>query len=476
MSRSPVRKGLLLLGALGVLMTLSVSGAAIVCLVEVSEINRELAQINRAQRFHQNADMMHDALRADVARAELAGSAGQGVSAGVVRRETTRHAAQFRSDLRSAGSLDLPQGINTQLSQLRPVQEIYIVAAESRVESSLANGGSAPGAQASYEAAFQHLVPAQARMTDRLVETSARIERAATETTNEAIGMIGLATVVAVVSWLVLVSGHTRSVGNLRGALVREAEQRSAADLLQRSLLPMDLPSVPGAQLAARLVPGCSGQRVGGDWYDVVSLPSGEICLVVGDVMGHDLPAATVMGQLRNALRAYALEDAAPATVLERVNRAAYLLDVSDLTTCICAVLDPATMQVSWSSAGHLPPLVSSAAGVGCLLGGEPGPPLGVTSAAEYPQYQVQLAPGETLLLYSDGLVERRDTSIDSRLTTLEAAVIPRVGPEEVCDQLLTTMLSDGGNRDDDVTLLLLQVEPRSLTQLTAHSQAHAGV
>jgi serine phosphatase RsbU (regulator of sigma subunit) len=272
--------------------------------------------------------------------------------------------------------------------------------------------------------------------------------------------MISISTVAALAGWVGLVVWHNRSMRNLQGALVREAEQRSAADLLQRSLLPTRLPEVPGVALAARTVPGSEDQHVGGDWYDVLALPSGEVALVVGDVVGHDLPAAALMGQIRNALRAYALEDPSPTTILGRVNRAACLLDASEMTTCICLVLDPATMSVRWASAGHPPPLVLSAAGRGRLLGGEPGPPLGVDPDARYFMHETRLRPGQTVLLYTDGLIERRGATIDDGLSALQNVVVPQRSAQEMCDQVIGALPYDTGRRDD-VTCLLLHVDPQ---------------
>lgn len=454
-----VRRRLLILGLLGVVMTMAVAGAAITCLDHVSRINRELAQVNRALHFHQHGDMMHDALRADVARAQLVGPQHPRVPAAKVLRETQNHARLFRSDLRAVSSVHLPGPLRDAIDRLRPAQEIYISTSETMVESTLAAGGSAPAAEASYEAAFHQLVPSQAAVTTRLLATSARVERAATEEKNEAVNMIGLATTAALAGWLALILWHNRSIGSLQEALVREAEQRSAAELLQRSLLPTHLPTLPGVRFAARTVPGSSSQRIGGDWYDAFTLPSGQVCLVVGDVVGHDLPAAAVMGQLRNTLRAYAVQHGSPADVLTKVNQAAYLLGISEFATCICAVLDPRTMTVWWSSAGHLPPLVWSGDGTRRLLSGEPGPPLGVTPATEYPRHRVTLAPGESLLMYSDGLVERRGTPIDTGLAALQTVPISSGDPEEMCDQVLTGLLEDRSGRDDDVTLLLVNIE-----------------
>jgi len=472
-----MRKRLLLLGVLGVFMTLAVAGAALVSLQSVGDTNRELARVTRALHFHQHADMMHDALRADVARAQLAERNVPGYSASKVRRETELHASTFRRDLRALEGIRLPHRLDKTLAGLRDDQELYVDSAEELVDSALsphrAFSQQALVAQVTYEATYQSLIPTLKHATDQLMHTAERAKLAAAEETSDAVRVISLSTVAALSGWVALVAWHNRSMRNLQGALLREAEQRSAAELLQRSLLPTHLPEVPGVALAARTVPGSADQQVGGDWYDVLTLPSGEVCLVVGDVVGHDLPAAALMGQVRNALRAYALEDPSPSTILGRVNRAACLLDASDLVTCICVVLDPETMTVRWSSAGHPPPLALSSAGRGRLLDGEPGPPLGVEPGADYQQHEARLRPGQNLLLYTDGLVERRGANIDDGLTALQQVVVPQSTPQDMCDRVIAALPNDTSRRDD-VTCLLLHVETQHPVRTAAVGQTSA--
>ena len=455
-SRLPMRERLRLLGLLGVLLTLLVAGTALVSLADVGAINRELGEVTRAQRDHQDADMMHDALRADVARAQQAGSGLDDVDPAVVRRETAAHVQQFRGDLGSLAAAALPDDLATAFANLRPEQERYIGLAEQMVSTALAGGDFSRVDQAVYQQSFERLTADQAAVTSRLAATSSRTEQSADTEEAMARRMVVLSSLAALTGWLALVVWLSRSVGSLRAALGREAEQRSAADLLQRSLLPQHLPAVPGVRLAARSLPGTSGARVGGDWYDVIALPGGEIGLVVGDVVGHDLSAAAAMGQLRNTLRAYALENASPAAVLDRVNRAADLLQVADMATCIYAVLDPQKLTVRWASAGHLPPLVVSPSGAGRLLRTEPGPPLGVLPTACYRDERLRLRRGSGLVLYTDGLVERRGEPIDTGLDALEATRRPQPGPEATCDALLHALLG-AAMPGDDVTLLLLQ-------------------
>jgi serine phosphatase RsbU (regulator of sigma subunit) len=471
-----MRQRWLVLGLLGVVMTLAVVGTALVTLRQVIATNGELAQVSRALHHHKTADEMHDALRADVARAQLVGTGRAPSSAQQIRRDTRRHATRFRRQLESASVLDLPRSLQRELARLRPVQETYIVTAEAVAAAALSPRGVTAGAQTDYEAAYRFLVPEQNRLTARLVATTARVEQVAADQRDQAERTMAVAASVALVGWLALVTWHRRSTRRLQGALVREAEHRAAADLLQRSLLPLHLPRVSGARLAAKSVPGSARNRVGGDWYDAIHLPTGEVVLAVGDVVGHDLPAASVMGQLRNSLRAYAVEDASPASVLGRVNRAAHLLHTSDLATCICVVLDPATMTATWASAGHPPPLVAHFDSTRRLLEGEPGPPLGVMAATRYPEHRITMAAGDTLLLYSDGLVERRGLALGEGLAALQSVPVAHDDPERMCEQLIMSMLPENENQDD-VTCLLIQVQadPRAARDLTASPAASPG-
>jgi serine phosphatase RsbU (regulator of sigma subunit) len=177
---------------------------------------------------------------------------------------------------------------------------------------------------------------------------------------------------------------------------------------------------------------------------------------VMGDVLGHDLTAASAMGQLRNALRAYALDDASPASVLSRLNRAVDLLDVVELATCLYAVLDPQTLRVTWASAGHLPPLVASREGQGRIVEADPGPPLGVMPTGHYADHDLALHRGESLALYTDGLVERRGASIDAGLTHLAAMRGAYASADDMAERLMAAMLGTQPH-DDDVTVLVVR-------------------
>jgi len=457
-SRMSARRRLTLLAMLGLVLTLSVAGAALVCLTELSAINHRLAQVNHAQRFHQDADMMHDALRADVVRAQQAVDPGAPeVHVKEVAAETADHIDKFREDLTRLNQLHLPPDLERAVARLRPAQDRYITSAAILVRATLTGDkGDTVSAEREHNQAFVHLQNEQEAVTKLMGKASRHAEKAAAAEEMEAVLIVAGAAVAAMVGWMAVLLWHHRSSGRLNGALLREAAHRSAADLLQQSLLPARMPSVDGVQLAGRSLPGELGQHVGGDWYDVFNLPTGELGLVVGDVVGHDLAAATAMGQLRNALRAYALDDFSPARVLTRLNRAADLLDVVELATCIYAILDPRTLTVRWSSAGHFPPLVADEAGTADLAAVDPGPPLGALPDPTYFDSVLQLSSGDALVLYTDGLVERRGEAIDAGLEHLAAIRGPHDSAEAMCDLLVSSLLGDRP-RGDDVTLLVVQ-------------------
>jgi serine phosphatase RsbU (regulator of sigma subunit)/anti-sigma regulatory factor (Ser/Thr protein kinase) len=259
----------------------------------------------------------------------------------------------------------------------------------------------------------------------------------------------------------VLVLGvETTAEVRRRRDLERElAAERGIADVLQRSLLPAGLPELPGLALAARYVPGV-GAQVGGDWYDVISLGGDRVGLAIGDVTGCGVEAASAMGQLRHALRGYALEGHPPAGVLERLD---HLLEHQDqMATALYAVLEVSTGCLVFASAGHPPALVVAGDGPAAYLSGPRHAPLGTRLTSTYEQSATTLAPGATLLLYTDGLVEERGRPIQDGLERLrEAAGRGPADPELLCDQILATM-QPGGSGHDDAALLVLRTVPLS--------------
>jgi anti-sigma regulatory factor (Ser/Thr protein kinase) len=232
------------------------------------------------------------------------------------------------------------------------------------------------------------------------------------------------------------------------------------AETLQRSLLPERLPEVAGLVAASRYLPG-EGEAIGGDWYDVVPLADGRCALAMGDVVSRGVRAASVMGQLRNALRAYALEGHAPPKVLDRLDAMTHSMEGQELATLVYAVLDPSTGSFEYSTAGHPPPLRLTADGDVALLEEGRGPPLGAVLDSVFTEATGTLAPGETLLLYTDGLVERRDMWIDEGLERLIGEARRRADsePDELLEHLLATLVA-GDRGEDDVALLAVRADP----------------
>ncbi|MCU4185438.1 SpoIIE family protein phosphatase [Acidiferrimicrobium sp. IK] len=236
--------------------------------------------------------------------------------------------------------------------------------------------------------------------------------------------------------------------------LRRAFEQSEVTAALQRTLLLEGLPAIRGIESAMRYLPG-GDQPVGGDWFELLSLPDGLCALAIGDVAGHGLMASAVTAQLRQGLRAYLLREEGPEQALARLNDLANWVLPDDIATTLVAVLDPADGRLRWVSAGHVPPLVAAGAG-SRYLGGSRGPALGVRAGARFDATADRLAPGEVLVLYSDGLIERRGESIDDGLRRLrEAAAGLPAEPEALCQGLVERLAADG--RPDDVTVLAVR-------------------
>jgi len=230
---------------------------------------------------------------------------------------------------------------------------------------------------------------------------------------------------------------------------------RAAVTALQRSLVPQAPSQVPGADLAVRYVPGEGS--VGGDWYDIFMLPSGQLCTVIGDVAGSGLPAAVIMGRMRSTLRAYAIETADPAEILARLDVKMQHFEPGALATVLCAVFDSDLEKVHISTAGHLPPIFIWPGQPAAIADVPPDLMIGVADAGCRHVTTLETPPGTTLCLYTDGLVERRDRPLDEEIAVLCAALT--AGPADaVCTAAMAAMARSAPA--DDIALLVLTLDP----------------
>ncbi|WP_225826595.1 SpoIIE family protein phosphatase [Streptomyces naphthomycinicus] len=252
-------------------------------------------------------------------------------------------------------------------------------------------------------------------------------------------------------------------------------QEKDLAQGLQQAMLPRTIPSVRGADVAVRYRSAALGRDIGGDWYDLIPLPGGRVGAVIGDVQGHDTHAAAVMGQLRIVLRAYAAEGHTPATVMARASVFLHELDTDRFATCVYAEADLATGVVQMVRAGHIDPLIRDSDGSCARIPVEGGLPLGLSAEfgrLEYPVATLELDPGHTLLLCTDGLVEQPGADLDDGMGGLVAVVCQ--GPHEVrelADRLIQLAEARGG--DDDVALLLLRRRAREATRTGGRLQQH---
>ena len=230
------------------------------------------------------------------------------------------------------------------------------------------------------------------------------------------------------------------------------AADRAAVAALQRSLVPSALPAVAGAELAARYIPGSGA--VGGDWYDVFTLPTGQLCVTVGDVAGSGLAAAVIMGRMRSTLRAYALESADPSEVLGRLDRKMQHFEPDALATLVYAVIEPGLDQMHVALAGHFPPVIARPGHPAELADVQTGALIGVAPRARRPVTTVPFPPGALLCFFTDGLVERPGEVIDEGLARLCQAVTAQ-SPEAACATVMGAMVGSEPARDDIALLMI---------------------
>jgi len=278
---------------------------------------------------------------------------------------------------------------------------------------------------------------------------------------------------------LALAEEIARRFGPAVESALQLERERHVAETLQRSLLPEHLPDVPEVDLAARYLPATAGVSVGGDWYDVLALSDGRVLFAIGDVVGHGVRAAAVMGRARAALQFCALAELEPSEVLTRLNAFFSAAADGSMSTLFVMVYDPATTTAHYASAGHPPALVREASGEVRALEGARGTPLAADAVHTFVQCTETLSPGATVLLYTDGLVERRRESLDVGFARLHETF--RDGPrdlEALVDHVVAELVGPGGGADDVAVLafrpapenerlsLTLPTDPRQLRVL----------
>ncbi|WP_410672454.1 SpoIIE family protein phosphatase [Amycolatopsis sp. cmx-4-68] len=228
--------------------------------------------------------------------------------------------------------------------------------------------------------------------------------------------------------------------------------ERTLVTELSRSMLP-DVPDVPGADVVTRYLPATTGSKIGGDWYDVIPLTSGATAFVIGDVVGHGVTAATIMGQVRTAIRSYALLELPPSEVLRNVSQLTAGLAEAGFVTCFYAVHDPGQRLLTYANAGHLPAILIKAQGETRQIGEALAQPLGV--GAEFPERSTPFPPGVDLVLYTDGLVESRTRDLTVGIEWLlegVTRVLDAADLETAWDELINELTL--GRHDDDIALI----------------------
>jgi serine phosphatase RsbU (regulator of sigma subunit)/anti-sigma regulatory factor (Ser/Thr protein kinase) len=352
-----------------------------------------------------------------------------------------RHAAQLRGLADAALTLNSTLSVDEMLERLGEIARGIIGAEQSTVHVAV-GAGDAPGRPLRDGGRLSAPLIARDGRPRGLIALSGKREGEFTEE-DESI-LVQLA--------------HMASVA-IENARLYEHE-RGIAKTLQENLLP-ELPEIGTVRTWAEYLAGGDGVDVGGDWYEVIPLAGDRVGLAIGDVVGRGVRAAAMMGHLRMALRAYALETESPALVAERMARFARTLERDQMSTCVYAVLDPATGKLRCANAGHPPPLLLASDGRATFLSATPGLPLGVSAQAEYTELEAELEPDGTLLMYTDGLVEKRGEAIDVGLERLRgvAAAAP-LEPKALCTRVLDSLVE--GSPNDDVALLAVRVLPRA--------------
>lgn len=253
----------------------------------------------------------------------------------------------------------------------------------------------------------------------------------------------------ATVSQVASLAGHA-----VRRAVLYETEHHSAK-ALQRAFLPPQLEDIAGLSFASRYLPAGGAFDIGGDWYDVIALPGPKVGLIIGDVAGHGIQAARIMAALRSALRAFATVDPSPGQILSRLNAYTDMFKPDEFATVLVGIFDSADGRLRYASAGHPPPIVIGEDGSSQLLSGALNPPLGIPHGP-YEENEQPFSPGCALVIYTDGLIERRGRDVDAGVAELARAATVERGrsPDELCDRIVFELLA-GVELFDDAALLV---------------------
>jgi anti-sigma regulatory factor (Ser/Thr protein kinase) len=443
------------IGLAGVGLELIIVHTALSGLARVDMAYDRVGRIATTERYFQDADQAHDALHADVLAAVLA-AYGVGSSDDAARQVAT-DVRGFRQNLGRVTADGLSPQLIDALDRLKPVQERYVAASERVAHLAATNRAAALGALPVFDRLFEELEVRQGEATRQLGSWGRAVQTQAARDESTAKWRILWASLAAIVGLF----GLTFLLSRLGKALTTmAARERGVAQTLQHSLLPDELPDLPGVVLGARYVTGGAGAQVGGDWYDVIPLPNGTVGLVMGDVAGHDLQAATVMGQLRNALRAFAVEGLPPGEVLTWLNRFCVSQVPHEMASCVYGVLDPVASTLTVANAGHYAPLAVDPEGGAHYLQQPTHPPIGALRETRYEDTVHHLQPNSTLAMFTDGLVERRGESVAVGLDRLAALVgQPVANLDQLCDDVLEHLLGDVPPADD---VALLVVRPSS--------------
>ena len=448
------------IGVAGGILNLLIVQSALAGLSKVDRAYGDVGRIVKAQGTFQDATSLMNALHADVLVAVL--NEDRKVP-GISREpaEVAADAVSLRRHLDAAGALPLPATLVAGLRNVRLIEDEYVRSATNLTARAAVDTKSAQQELAGFTELFTKLVHRQSATTAGFATQARKVQEGAERDEHQAQLRIIASALVVMVGFLAL----SIVLGRLgRKLALMAAREREVAETLQHSLLPAWLPQLPGVELAARYVPGGPGAEVGGDWYDAIPLSGGRVGLVIGDVVGHDLRAATVMGQMRHALHAHAVEGLSPRNVLERLNYLSHQQSEPGMATCIYAVLDPVESTLTVANAGHYPVLVVAPSDDGSevtFLEQRSCPPIGATRNASFFEAVYDVPPGSRVVFYTDGLVESRAGSVESGLLRLrEIAGQAPVGLEETCEHLLDGMLRGQAPRDD---VALLVVTPTAL-------------